>query len=130
MLMGAHIVIYSKDAEADRQFFKDILGFRSVDAGHGWLIFAVPAAEVAFHPHDKNNKHEMYFVCDDVKTEVAALKKRGVKVDGLSEQQWGTLTSITLPGGGGIGLYEAKHPVTFRSDRAKKKTRRSRPNKA
>ena len=102
MLMGAHIVIHSKAAEADREFFKELLGLRSVDAGHGWLIFAMPAAEVAFHPHDENNKHEMYFVGDDVKSEVAALNKKGVKVGGISEERWGTRTSIKLPGGGDI----------------------------
>src|SRR5215472_15614638 len=77
VLTGAHIVVYSKDAEADRIFFKKTLGLRSVDAGDGWLIFAVPAAEVAFHPHDENNRHEMYFMCGDIKAQVAALKKRG-----------------------------------------------------
>jgi len=77
MLTGAHVVVYSKDADADRRFFKDILGFQFVDAGHGWLIFALPAAEVAFHPRDKNNQHEMYFVCDNLKTQMDALKNQG-----------------------------------------------------
>ena len=63
MLTSAHVMIYSTDAEADHKLFGDILGFRSVGAGHGWLIFALPGAEVAFHPHDKNNQHQMYFVC-------------------------------------------------------------------
>src|SRR5215831_17875942 len=69
-------------------FFKKTLGLRSVDAGHGWLIFGVPAAEVAFHSHDENNRHEMYFMCDDIKAQVAALKKRGVQVGEVSEQKW------------------------------------------
>ena len=76
MLTGAHIVVYSKNADADRAFFKDVLDFPSVDAGHGWLIFAVPAAEVAFHPDNENNKHEMYFTCDDIKTQIANLRKK------------------------------------------------------
>src|SRR6516162_8086340 len=76
MLTGAHIVVYSKDAEADRAFFKDTLGFRWVDAGHHWLIFAVPAAEVAFHPHDQNNRHEMFFTCDDINAQVARCKRK------------------------------------------------------
>ena len=113
MLTGAHVVIYSKDAQADRKFFSDILGFRSVDAGNGWLIFGLPAAEVAFHPHDKNNQHEMYFVCDSLKRQMAALKKRGVRFGEMAEERWGTRTTIMLPGGGEIGLYEPKHPVTF-----------------
>ena len=113
------MVIYSKNADADRAFFRDVLGFRSVDAGQGSLIFAVPAAEVAFHPDDKNNKHEMYFVCDNLKAQMAVLKTKGVQVGEMSEQRWGTLTTISLPGGGAIGLYEPKHPVTFEKNLAK-----------
>jgi catechol 2,3-dioxygenase-like lactoylglutathione lyase family enzyme len=124
-----NIVVYSKDTEADRTFFKDILGFRSVDAGHGWLIFALPAAEVAFHPHDENNKHEMFFTCDDIKSQVAALQKKGVQVSTISEEQWGTSTTITLPGGGMMGLYEPNHPVTFKTNSAKKKRLARKPKK-
>lgn len=123
MLTGAHVVVYSKDADADRRFFKDILGFQSVDAGHGWLIFALPAAEVAFHPHDKNNQHEMYFVCDNLKTQMDALKTKGVHFGEIAEERWGTRTTISLPGGGEIGLYEPKHPVAFhKASRARKQT--------
>ena len=130
MLTGAHVVVYSKDAEADRAFFRDILGFRSVNAGHGWLIFAVPAAEVAFHPDDQNNKHEMFFTCDNLKAQVAALQKKGARVGKISEERWGTRTTISLPGGGAIGLYEPKHPVTFERNFAKKKAgQTSRPKK-
>lgn len=106
-------MIYSKDAEADRAFFRDILGLRSVDAGRGWLIFEVPAAEVAFHPHKRNNRHEMYFICDDLKTQLQGFKKKGVRFGEISEERWGTRTTISLPGGGEVGLYEAKHPLTF-----------------
>ena len=127
---GAHIVVYSKDAAPDRIFFKKTLGLRSVDAGEEWLIFAVPAAEVAFHPHDENNKHEMYSLCDDIEAQVAALKKRGVQVGEIYEQRWGTLTTMSLPGGGPIGLYEPKHRVTFERNFAKRKTRtKNRPRK-
>jgi catechol 2,3-dioxygenase-like lactoylglutathione lyase family enzyme len=123
-LLGAHIVIYSKDAAADRAFFRDILGLRSVDAGRGWLIFEVPAAEVAFHPHDQNDKHEMYFMCDDLRTQLEALKKKGVRFREISEERWGTRTSISLPGGGEVGLYEPKHPVTFgKASRRKNRTK-------
>ena len=96
-----------------------------MDAGHGWLIFAVPAAEVAFHPHDQNNKHEMFFTCDDIKAQVAALQKKGVQVSEISEEQWETRTTISLPGGGTIGLYEPKHVVTFGRNFAKKKARQT-----
>ncbi len=123
MFTGAHVVIYSKDAEADRSFFRDVLGFRCVDAGHGWLIFALPAAEVAFHPLDENNKHEMYFMCDDLKALMASLRKKGVRFGEVAEQRWGTLTRIRLPGGGEIGMYQPKHPVTFkRASRDEKRT--------
>ena len=130
VLTGAHVVVYSKDADADRAFFRDILDLRSVDAGHGWLIFAVPAAEVAFHPHEQNNKHEMFFTCDDLRVQVAALLKKGVQVGEISEEQWGIRTTISLPGGGAIGLYEPKHPMTFERNLAKRKARQTnRPKK-
>ena len=115
MLTGAHMVIYSKNAEADRAFFRDTLGFRSVDAGQGWLIFALPAAEVAFHPHQENNKHEMYLMCDALSKLMASLDKKGVRFGEVAEEQWGTRTTIQLPGGGQVGLYQPKHPVTFGS---------------
>ena len=70
MITGAHVIVYSKDPEADRAFFRDVLNFSNVDAGHGWLIFALPPAEAAFHPARKNNQHELYFMCDDLKAEV------------------------------------------------------------
>jgi len=114
MLTGAHVVIYTKDAEADRAFFRDVLGFRSVDAGHGWLIFALPAAEAAFHPFEENNKHEMYFMCDDLGALMASLGKKGVRFGEIAEEQWGTRTRMLLPGGGEVGLYQPKHSVTFR----------------
>jgi catechol 2,3-dioxygenase-like lactoylglutathione lyase family enzyme len=110
MINGAHIVIYSRDAEADRAFFRDILGFSSVDAGHGWLIFALPEAEAAFHPADSNNRHELYLMCDDVKAEIARLTAAGVRCAPLAEERWGSITKISLPGGGEIGLYQPKHP--------------------
>ena len=78
MISGAHVVVYSKNAEADRAFFRDILGFKSVDAGHGWLIFALPPTEAAFHPSE-DDVHELYFICDDLKAEMASLANRGVK---------------------------------------------------
>jgi catechol 2,3-dioxygenase-like lactoylglutathione lyase family enzyme len=110
MINGAHVVIYSKAPEADRAFFRDVLQFPSVDAGHGWLIFALPPSEAAFHDSDDNDKHELYFMCDDIKTTLAELKKKKVPVSELSEQRWGSLASFTLPGGGKVGIYQPKHP--------------------
>jgi len=132
MLTGAHVVIYTKDAESDRAFFRDVLGLRSVDAGHGWLIFALPAAEAAFHPFEENNKHEMYFICDDLGALMASLAKKGVRFGEIAEEQWGTRTRMQLPGGGEVGLYQPKHPVAFKrtaktgKDSARKKAKRSR----
>jgi len=129
MLTGAHVVIYTQDAEADRAF-RDILGFRSVDAGHGWLIFACRRPKAAFHPAEENNQHEMYLMCDDLGALRESLGKKGVRFGEIAEEQWGTRTRMMLPGGGGIGLYQPKHPVTFklakkRKSSAGKKAKRS-----
>jgi len=78
MIFGAHIVLYSKDSEADRAFFRDVLGLKSVDAGRGWLIFALPPAEAAFHPSEENGLHELFFMCEDLKAEMAALAQKSV----------------------------------------------------
>lgn len=113
MISGAHMIVYSKDAEADRAFFSDILGLKSVDAGHGWLIFALPPAEAAFHPSEENGPHELYFMCDHLKAEIASLEKRNVPCSAVHEERWGSITNIQLPGGGQIGLYQPKHPTAF-----------------
>jgi len=110
MINGAHIVIYSKDPEADRAFFRDVLGLGAVDAGHGWLIFALPPAEAAFHPAEKNDAHELYLMCDNLKSTMEGLRGKKVQSSAVKEERWGLLTSITLPGGGKLGLYEPKHP--------------------
>ncbi len=110
MINGAHVVIYTTDPEADRKLFRDVLKFPSVDAGHGWLIFALPPAEVAFHPSERNNVHEFYFMCDDLKTMKKSLHEKNVQCSDTKEERWGSVTEITLPGGGRIGLYEPKHP--------------------
>lgn len=114
MISGAHFILYSKDADADREFFKDVLGFGSVDAGHGWLIFALPPAEAAFHPAEGNGRHELYLLCDDVKAEVKRLGDRGVECSAVQEERWGSVTRIKLPGGAELGLYQPKHPVAIR----------------
>jgi catechol 2,3-dioxygenase-like lactoylglutathione lyase family enzyme len=110
MISGAHVVIYSKDPEADRAFFRDILGFKSVDAGHGWLIFALPPSEAAFHSADENGPHQLYLMCDDLKAEMASLAKKHVKFSAVQEQRWGSIVSMQLPGGGKLSLYQPKHP--------------------
>jgi len=112
MISGAHIVVYSKNAEADRAFFRDVLGFKSVDAGHGWLIFALPPAEAAFHPSE-GESHELYFMCPDLNAEMAALAQKGVQCSAVEEARWGSITKIRLPGGGHIGLYQPKHPTAL-----------------
>jgi catechol 2,3-dioxygenase-like lactoylglutathione lyase family enzyme len=113
MISGAHVVVYSKNAEADRKFFRDVLGFESVDAGHGWLIFALPPAEAAFHPAEENGAHELYFLCDDLKAEMASLAKKKVKCSNIEEARWGSITKMLLPGGGQVGLYQPKHPTAL-----------------
>jgi catechol 2,3-dioxygenase-like lactoylglutathione lyase family enzyme len=115
MIFGAHIVVHSKDATADRAFLKDTLGLTSVDAGHGWLIFALPPAEAAIHPSEESNRHELYFLCDDLKAEIAALQKKGVRCTEVQEARWGSITRIPLPGGSEIGLYQPKHPLAIPS---------------
>jgi len=109
MITGAHVIIYSTDAEADRAFFHKVLRFSSVDAGHGWLIFALPPAEVALHPADDNNRHELYLMCDDVHAEIASLAKKGVTCGPVHSERWGAITKVRLPGGGEVGLYQPKH---------------------
>ena len=109
MIFGAHVIVYSKDAAADRSFFRDALGFAAVDAGHDWLIFALPPAEVAVHPDEENGRHELYFMCDDLRAEIAALGEKGVQCSDVQEARWGSITRIQLPGGGEVGLYQPKH---------------------
>lgn len=110
MINGSHVVIYSKDPEADRAFFRDVLQFPSLDAGHGWLIFTMPPLEAAFHDSEDNDKHELYLMCDDIAATLRDLVSRKVKVSEVSEQRWGKLASLFLPGGGKIGIYEPTHP--------------------
>ena len=110
MIYGAHVIVYSDDATADRDFLREILGLSSVDAGHGWLIFALPPAEVAVHPAEKNVGSELYFMCDDLKAEMRALEGKGVSFSDVEEARWGSVTRFRLPGGGEIGLYQPNHP--------------------
>jgi catechol 2,3-dioxygenase-like lactoylglutathione lyase family enzyme len=109
MIFGAHVIIYSEDAAADRAFFRDILGFSWVDAGHDWLIFSLPPAELAVHPVEGPAGPELFFMCDDLTAEMAALGERNVPCSEVEEARWGSVTKIQLPGGGEVGLYQPRH---------------------
>ena len=109
MINGAHVIIYSKDAEADRNFFRDVLKFPNVDVGNGWLIFGLPPAEVAVHPADENDTHEFYLMCEDVKQVISAMKAKKIDCTPIHEERWGSLTHVKLPGGGKLGIYQPKH---------------------
>ena len=113
MITGAHAIIHSADAEADRAFFRDVLGFSHVDAGGGWVIFALPPAEVAMHPAEENGRHELYLMCDDIGATTRTLDAAGVTSRPVTDEGWGLLTAFTLPGGGEVGLYQPKHPTAI-----------------
>jgi hypothetical protein len=109
MITGGHIIIFSQDPGADRAFLRDVLKLPCVDVGDEWLIFALPPAEVAVHPSDSNDVHELYLMCDDVRHLILELKKVQVVCDELLEADWGLLTHLTLPGGGKLGIYQPRH---------------------
>ncbi len=109
MINGAHLIIYSTNPEADRAFLRDVLKLPNVDVGEGWLIFGLPPAEVAVHPSDKNDVHELYLMCDNVETLIAQMKKRGIATSPVQDEGWGICTHITLPSGGRLGVYEPRH---------------------
>jgi len=109
MINGAHVIIYSTDAEADRTFFRDVLKFPHVDVGRGWLIFGLPPAEVAVHPGDSNDTHEFYLMCDDIAAFASSMKEQRVECSAVDEAPWGRLVHITLPGGGKVGVYQPRH---------------------
>jgi len=114
LISGAHFILYSKDAEADRAFLRDVVGLDSVDAGGGWLIFALPPAEVAVHPAGEGS-NELYLMCEDIDATVKELQRKGAVVRlPVSEQRWGRLVHIELPGGGELGLYQPRHPLAPR----------------
>ena len=109
MITGAHSIIYSTDAEADREFLRDVLKLTNVDVGHGWLIFGLPPAEVAVHPSEKNDVHEFYLMCDDIEAFIAEMARRRVGCEAVRDQRYGLFTQLTLPGGGKLGVYQARH---------------------
>jgi catechol 2,3-dioxygenase-like lactoylglutathione lyase family enzyme len=116
---GAHLVLYSQDAEADRSFFRDVLGFDAVDAGHGWLIFSLPPSEAAFHPAARNERPELYLMCDDLAVTMAELQAKGVRCGGVHDERWGLITMLSLPSGNTVGLYQPKHPRPARNSEAR-----------
>ena len=132
MIHGAHVIIYSKDADADRAFFRDVLKYRFADAGHGWQIFALPPAEVAVHPSDENDVHELYLMCDDVLALIADMNAKGVATTPVHEERWGLLTQVILPGGGKLGIYQPKHasPLDTPAKAPKKRAAKKAPKKA
>ena len=109
MIIGAHSIIYSTDPEADRAFLRDVLELTSVDVGGGWLIFGLPPSEVAVHPADRNDVQELYLMCEEVNSFVAKMQKHGIACDEVSDEGWGLVTRVTLPGGGRIGVYQPRH---------------------
>lgn len=114
MINGAHIILYSTDAEADRVFVRDVLGFAGVDAGAGWLIFKLPPAEIAVHPTDGPGKHEFYLMCDDIEKTLVDLAARGVAISRpINHQAWGILASIKLPSGSDLSIYQPLHPTAY-----------------
>jgi catechol 2,3-dioxygenase-like lactoylglutathione lyase family enzyme len=116
VINGAHVILYSRDADADRAFLRDVLGFSHVDAGGGWLIFALPPSETAVHPTDGEQRLELYLLCDDVEATMHELEERGVEFTSpVRDERWGRVTSVRLPGGAEVGLYEPRHPTAHGS---------------
>ena len=115
MINGVHALFYAEDADTVRAFFKDVLKLNSVDAGHGWLIFALPPAELAIHPTGELPHHELYLMCDDIHKTIKELKAKNVEfARPVKEEEWGSATAIKIPGGGEMGLYQPKHPIALK----------------
>jgi hypothetical protein len=115
MIDGVHALFYAKDADRVRSFFKDTLNLGSVDAGHGWLIFALPPAELGIHPTEDKPHHEFYLMCDDIQATMKELKAKKVEFAGeVKDQGWGLVTAMKVPGGGEMGLYQPKHPTALK----------------
>jgi len=114
MITGIHAIIYNRQAEKLRNFFRNVLGFPFVDAGHDWLIFALPPAELGIHPTRDEGSHELYLMCDDIAATVAELQRKGVEMaEPITEQPWGLLAAIRIPGEDRLRLYEPRHPTAI-----------------
>jgi hypothetical protein len=109
MISGAHVMIFTRDEAADRAFLRDVLEIPCIDTGGGWLIFKLPPAELGVHGGERNDVHELYFICEDLDAAMARLRDKGVMPGEVMTASWGRATSVPLPGGGKIGLYEAHH---------------------
>ena len=111
MITGIHAIVFSPEGEQVRAFFRDVLGLSSVDAGGGWLIFALPPAELAVHPADGDTRHELYLMCDDIQATLAELQGKGVDVaKDVADRGWGLVAAIRLPDGSQLPVYEPRHP--------------------
>ena len=123
MIIGAHVLVYSTDPEADRAFFRDVLELPAIDIGHGWMIFKLPPAEAAVHPEERSSapspaahamlRADLYLLCDDVQATLTALAAKGVRCSPVETERWGLRTKVPLPGGGEIGLYQPTHPTAL-----------------
>jgi predicted enzyme related to lactoylglutathione lyase len=131
MIFGVHTILYSKDAEAVREFFRDVLEFPCLDAGGGWLVFKAPPGEIGIHPADTHvHREELFLMCADVRAEVARLKAKGVEFTSpIHEQQWGLVTQFRLPDGERLGLYQPTHPTAIRMLSAKPAGRKTKSSK-
>jgi predicted enzyme related to lactoylglutathione lyase len=116
VITGIHNIIYAEDPERTRAFIRDVLGFGNVDAGGGWLIFALPPAELGIHPTgpSESGRHELFLMCDDIHRTVEDLTARGVEFLGpVTEQRFGQMVSLKVPGGGQLSLYQPSHPTAI-----------------
>ena len=116
-IIGMHALMYSKKDDATRQFFRDVLGFPAVDAGHGWLIFTAPPTELAIHPAEGEEYHELFLMCDDIEVTIAELREKGLAIRDAQERPWGRATHIPLPSGEELGIYEPRHPTAVGTKR-------------
>jgi catechol 2,3-dioxygenase-like lactoylglutathione lyase family enzyme len=124
---GAHMIVYSANADADRAFLREVLGFPHVDVGQGWLIYALPASEIAIHPAQASGEHEIYLMVDDVAAFVARMNDHGIRCTPPHDQGWGVLTQLSLPGGGHLGIYEPRHARPKWSEPLKRKAKPRKP---
>jgi hypothetical protein len=126
MITGAHSIVFSRDPEADREFFRDVLGLPHVDVGEGWLIFGLPPSEVAVHGAEENaGSHELYLMCEDIDAFINHVRERELEAKDMQDQGWGLVTQVTLPGGGKLGVYQPRHDRPENPQAASKRAAKS-----